>query len=131
MADSTTADLSDDQIERLLREAEVRLATKQQSQDGKSLIKAASLEVAPITQSTTQQTLPGSAPAPSKPQHGEELSVRVPELRKSKKEMVSFCLSLTFTVALHMREPFHDESNIPYFIEVAMDPVMGDVATPE
>ncbi|KXJ94394.1 Fcf2 pre-rRNA processing-domain-containing protein [Microdochium bolleyi] len=91
MADSTTADLSDDQIERLLQEAEVRLATKQQSQDEKSLTKPASLEVAATaqstTQSTTQQSLAAASLAPPKAQQSEELSVRVPELRKSKKEM--------------------------------------------
>ncbi|KAI0118936.1 Fcf2 pre-rRNA processing-domain-containing protein [Nemania sp. FL0031] len=86
MADTATS-LSDAQIDELLKQAEVRLLEKQQAQQNKSVIppRISNNEVA---SSTVATKTPASNPAPSTlNQQHQELSVRVPKARKSKKEM--------------------------------------------
>ncbi|KAI1433968.1 Fcf2-domain-containing protein [Xylaria sp. CBS 124048] len=87
MAD--TADtLSDAQIEELLNQAEVRLLEKQQVKQANSAValQTSSNEVAADgTTSTTSITKPTAAV--SSTAHAQKLSLRVPEARKSKKEM--------------------------------------------
>ncbi|KAI0022043.1 Fcf2-domain-containing protein [Xylariomycetidae sp. FL0641] len=78
--------LSDEQIDQLLKDAETRLASKQQdSSNGESLA------VAP--QSGALKTIEGDASTPnthsSKKSTEKDLSVRVPQPRKSKKEMAT------------------------------------------
>ncbi|KAH9906442.1 Fcf2-domain-containing protein [Xylariomycetidae sp. FL2044] len=90
MAD-TAVDLSDDQIERLLQEAETRLLAKQQESGAeKSLVATSQPELLKVvkpetTKSETATT--AAASTASKPESG-ELSVRIPEPRKPKKDMI-------------------------------------------
>ncbi|XXH04925.1 Vacuolar protein sorting-associated protein 16 [Hypoxylon texense] len=91
MADiATSTPLSDDQIDQLLREAEARLQAKQQSQNDKAvvavssksdIVKVSKPEV-PASKATTSTSTKDNAKS-------EELSVRVPEARRSKKEMTT------------------------------------------
>ncbi|KAI0887089.1 Fcf2-domain-containing protein [Annulohypoxylon maeteangense] len=87
MADTTTiVDLSDDQIEQLLKEAEIRLQAKCQGQDSKAVAIPSKSDVAKT--SKPQASLLKSAPLTSKDNaKSEELSVRIPEVRRSKQEM--------------------------------------------
>ncbi|KAI1185918.1 Fcf2 pre-rRNA processing-domain-containing protein [Nemania serpens] len=88
MADTATS-LTDAQIDELLKQAEVRLLEKQQAQQNKSVvaIRPTNNEIADNNNAATET--PASIPAASVPgsQKGRQLSVRVPEARKSKKEM--------------------------------------------
>ncbi|KAI0433937.1 Fcf2 pre-rRNA processing-domain-containing protein [Xylaria sp. FL1042] len=86
MAD-TAIGLSDAQINDLLNQAEVRLLEKQQAQQSKSVAPPTAKNEIVNTNVTTEASASKHAtPVPSK-QQGQELSVRVPEARKSKKEM--------------------------------------------
>lgn len=88
MAD-TTVSLSDAQIDELLNQAESRLLEKQQTQKSKS-VSALSISNNNVASKNTETTItPASGPATSAAgnQKDQELSVRVPEARKSKKEM--------------------------------------------
>ncbi|RYP25461.1 hypothetical protein DL767_008379 [Monosporascus sp. MG133] len=80
-------ELSDEQIDQLLSEAETRLST--QEKDGKSLVKPTKSEVAQVRDNkpdTMTTTLEAPQPTSSEIKSKERLSVRVPEARKSKKE---------------------------------------------
>ncbi|KAI1777665.1 Fcf2-domain-containing protein [Hypoxylon cercidicola] len=90
MADTAiSTSLSDDQIDQLLKEAEVRLQAKQQSQNEKAvavpsksdIVKASKPEVSAPKAATSASTKDNSK--------SEELSVRVPEIRRSRKEMTT------------------------------------------
>lgn len=87
IAPSTT--LSDDQIDQLLKEAEVRLQAKQQSQNDKAVVAVPSksdiVKVSKPEVSAPKATTSTSTKDNAK---SEELSIRVPESRRSKKEMV-------------------------------------------
>ncbi|KAI1752431.1 Fcf2-domain-containing protein [Xylaria castorea] len=87
MAD-TAISLSDAQIDELLNQAEVRLLEKQQAQQSKSVSTPLPSNSEVIKSGITTKT-PASKPATSAPsnQKSKELSVRVTETRKSKKEM--------------------------------------------
>lgn len=89
MAD-TAVSLSDAQIDELLNQAESRLLEKQQSQKSKSdsALQISNKNVASKNNKTA--IAPASVPATptANNQKGQELTVRVPEVRKSKKEMV-------------------------------------------
>lgn len=89
MADiATSTSLSDDQIDQLLKEAEERLQANQQNKNDKAvaipsksdIVKTSKPEVS-VPKATTSTSTKGNAKS-------EELSVRVPEIRRSKKEMV-------------------------------------------
>ncbi|RYP17816.1 hypothetical protein DL765_004300 [Monosporascus sp. GIB2] len=85
-------ELSDEQIDQLLSEAETRLS--EQERDGKSLVKPTKSEVAQVQDNkpgTTTTTLEAPQPTSSETKYKggeskESLSVRVPEARKSKKD---------------------------------------------
>ncbi|KAI0527856.1 Fcf2 pre-rRNA processing-domain-containing protein [Xylaria bambusicola] len=85
MADTATS-LSDEQINELLEQAEVRLLQKQQAQQGKGIAPRTSKNVVVKSNSTDASVSQPTTSTPSKAK-AEELSVRVPEARKSKKEM--------------------------------------------
>ncbi|KAI0191153.1 rRNA-processing protein FCF2 [Xylaria flabelliformis] len=87
MAD-TAISLSDTQIDDLLNQAEVRLLEKQQAQQSKS-VSAPRLSSSEVIKSGIATKTPILKPLTSAPsiQKDEKLSVRVPETRKSKKEM--------------------------------------------
>ncbi|KAI1417855.1 Fcf2-domain-containing protein [Hypoxylon sp. FL1857] len=87
MADTITGNLSDDQIEQLLKEAEERLQAKRQGQDGNAVVIPSKSDIvkAPKPEaSTPKASTSGSSKDNTK---AEDLSVRIPEVRKSKKEM--------------------------------------------
>jgi hypothetical protein len=92
MAD-TVASLSDAQIDELLNQAEVRLLEKQHTRQTKSVL-APQISNDDISNNSVSVTTkaPASKPAASalNNQQRQELSVRVPEARKSKKEMVRY-----------------------------------------
>ncbi|KAI6092504.1 Fcf2-domain-containing protein [Hypoxylon rubiginosum] len=90
MADiATSTSLSDDQIDQLLKEAEERLQANQQNKNDKAvaipsksdIVKTSKPEVS-VPKATTSTSTKGNAKS-------EELSVRVPEIRRSKKEMTT------------------------------------------
>ncbi|KAJ2993453.1 hypothetical protein NUW58_g1832 [Xylaria curta] len=87
MADSTVS-LSDAQIDEILNQAEVRLLEKQQAQQSKSVAgpRASNNAMIPSTITTKTPASTSTTLAPGN-QKARELSVRVPEVRKSKKEM--------------------------------------------
>ncbi|KAI1302666.1 Fcf2 pre-rRNA processing-domain-containing protein [Xylaria venustula] len=86
MVDTATS-LSDAQIDDLLNQAEVRLLEKQKAQQSKSVEHGRSRnEIANTSITTGPSASKPGALAPSN-QPGQELSVRVPVARKSKKEM--------------------------------------------
>jgi hypothetical protein len=96
--EGTATGLSDAQIDELLSQAETRLLEKQQAQQSKVVAprppnpdNANSTVVAKTATSTT------ATPTHSNPR-GQELSVRIPQVRKSKKEMV--CLPQLFAATL-------------------------------
>ncbi|KAI2637511.1 Fcf2-domain-containing protein [Xylaria nigripes] len=86
MAD-TVVSLSDAQIDELLNQAEVRLLEKQQAKQTKGdvALPASSEAVNSTTPTTTTATSKPASTSSSK--QAQELSVRIPEARKSKKEM--------------------------------------------
>ncbi|KAI1200054.1 Fcf2-domain-containing protein [Nemania serpens] len=91
MADTATS-LTDAQIDELLNQAEVRLLEKQQAQQNQSVVapRPSNTEIANNNTATkTPTSKPTSTPAALVPdnQKGHQVSVRVPEARKSKKEM--------------------------------------------
>ncbi|KAI1212313.1 Fcf2-domain-containing protein [Annulohypoxylon truncatum] len=87
MADiTTTTDLTDDQIEQLLMEAEVRLQAKCQGQDSKAISAPPKSAVAKISKPEGSLLKPATL-ASKDSAKSEELSVRVPEPRRSKQEM--------------------------------------------
>ncbi|XDG00529.1 hypothetical protein ABKA04_000144 [Annulohypoxylon sp. FPYF3050] len=80
MSDTTTTmDLSDDQIEQLLKEAEVRLQAKSQGQDNKAVA------IPSKPDAETKQVLKSIDFAKANPQP--ELSLRVPQLKRPKQQM--------------------------------------------
>ncbi|KAJ3577611.1 hypothetical protein NPX13_g2960 [Xylaria arbuscula] len=85
MADVASS-LSDAQINELLEQAEARLLEKQDAQKGKSVASRATQQEVANRNATEASTAKHIVQAPGKPK-AEELSVRVPEVRKSKKEM--------------------------------------------
>ncbi|RYC63379.1 hypothetical protein CHU98_g2806 [Xylaria longipes] len=87
MAD-TAISLSDAQIEELLNQAEVRLLEKQQAQQSKSVSAPRPSNNEMVKNGITTKT-PTSKPTTSAPsiRKSQELSVRLPEARKSKREM--------------------------------------------
>ncbi|GAP89643.1 putative rRNA-processing protein fcf2 protein [Rosellinia necatrix] len=93
MADSTVG-LSDAQIDELLNQAEVRLREKQQAQQkhGAPTLRASSNEMVKKNEDNNSNATNNTTPAPHaisahSGKRAQELSVRVPEARKSKKEM--------------------------------------------
>ncbi|KAI1122897.1 Fcf2-domain-containing protein [Nemania abortiva] len=86
MADAVTS-LSDAQIDELLNQAEVRLLEKQQAQQNKAVLppRTSNNEIINSTSATKASASKPAGSALNQPR--EELSVRVPEVRKSKKEM--------------------------------------------
>jgi hypothetical protein len=88
MADVATVSLSDDQIEKLLQEAEARLSDNQGKPNGSTTLIQRSTDQA--VQVIKPQSAPSDKPeAPAQQTSSRDnLSVRVPEPRKSKKEMV-------------------------------------------
>ncbi|KAI2626473.1 Fcf2-domain-containing protein [Hypoxylon sp. NC1633] len=80
MADITGDSLSDEQIGQLLKEAELRLQKKQQGQDGKAVAVPVKLAIAKAPQ-------PEPLTSSKDNSKSEKLSVRIPEARRSKKEM--------------------------------------------
>ncbi|KAI1501299.1 Fcf2 pre-rRNA processing-domain-containing protein [Biscogniauxia marginata] len=85
MADTAVA-LSEEQIDQLLSEAEVRLSAKQQERHGKTLVAHSKPEVTTATKTEATAPTPTAAASSSK---AENLSVRVPQPRRSKKEMAT------------------------------------------
>ncbi|KAI0539838.1 Fcf2 pre-rRNA processing-domain-containing protein [Xylaria digitata] len=85
MAD-TAISLSDDQIDVLLNQAEVRLLEKQQARQSKSVALQTSKNGMVSSTATKTPASKPVTPVSSNPQ-SREISVRVPEARKSKKEM--------------------------------------------
>lgn len=90
MADTVTS-LSDAQIDELLNQAEARLLEKQQTQQTKRVLapqmsnnEKGNNMVTVATKTTTSKPTASALDT----QQRQELSVRVPEARKSKKEMV-------------------------------------------
>ncbi|KAI1082355.1 Fcf2-domain-containing protein [Whalleya microplaca] len=89
MADVATANsLSDEQIDQLLKEAESRLAAKQHGQHKDALIAPSKSDLvkAPKTEASAQKATTMTSSSTGK---AKELSVRVPEPRRSKKEMTT------------------------------------------
>ncbi|KAI0381013.1 Fcf2-domain-containing protein [Hypomontagnella monticulosa] len=82
--------LSDDQIEQLLKEAEIRLQAKHQGQDDKAVIVPSKSEVAK-TSSKSVASKQNTKPLASSKDNtkSEDLSVRIPEVRRSKAEMTA------------------------------------------
>lgn len=110
MAD-VAVDLTDDQIERLLLEAEARLSAKQSGQNEQSLtttqaaskteiVKTSSQGLKQVARSTGLQLEPKSTSS-------EKLSVRVPQPQRSKKEKV--CRLTSLANPLPILDCFHDE----------------------
>ncbi|KAI1484251.1 Fcf2-domain-containing protein [Daldinia eschscholtzii] len=79
--------LSDDQIEQLLREAEERLKSKHQGQDEKAVAVPNKTDVVKTSKAESSAPEAASLVSSKDKSKSEELSVRVPEVRKSKKEM--------------------------------------------
>ncbi|RYP61619.1 hypothetical protein DL769_007617 [Monosporascus sp. CRB-8-3] len=80
-------ELSDEQIDQLLSEAETRLST--QEKDGKCFVEPTKSEVVQVHANkphTATTALEAPQPTSSEAKSKEGLSVRVPEVRKSKKE---------------------------------------------
>ncbi|KAI2639837.1 Fcf2-domain-containing protein [Hypomontagnella submonticulosa] len=89
MADTVTMDtLSDDQIEQLLKEAETRLQEKHQGQDDKTVTVPSKSEVVKVS-SKSAASMPNAKTLASSKDNAksEVLSVRIPEVRRSKKEL--------------------------------------------
>ncbi|TGJ84400.1 hypothetical protein E0Z10_g4357 [Xylaria hypoxylon] len=86
MAD-TAISLSDAQIDELLNQAEVRLFEKQHAKQSKSIAHRISKNEVVSSNITTETPASNPVATVSSTQQGQELSVRVPEARKSKKEM--------------------------------------------
>ncbi|KAI1180066.1 Fcf2 pre-rRNA processing-domain-containing protein [Nemania sp. FL0916] len=88
MADDAIS-LSDAQIEELLSQAETRLLEKQQAQQskGSAIVPWPSDQEVAQKTSTTQATAAQPVASAPKNQKGQELSVRVPVPRKTKREM--------------------------------------------
>lgn len=103
---TTTMDLSDDQIEQLLKEAEVRLQAKSQGQDNKAVA------IPSKPDAETKQVLKSIDFARANPQP--ELSLRVPQLKRPKQQMVC-CKSHKIYLSLSSTMSFHDEVYIPYY----------------
>lgn len=126
MADTATS-LTDAQIDELLKQAEVRLLEKQQAQQNKSVvaIRPTNNEIADNNNAATET--PASIPAASVPgsQKGRQLSVRVPEARKSKKEMVRFPYRHLVPLYCFVMKSY------PNSIDARTTPVMGNVLATE
>ncbi len=93
-------ELSDDQIEQLLLEAEARLSA--QEKDGKSLSNPSKSEAEANTSktnavATTTTVLKATQPTSSERKSKEELSVRIPEIRKRMQEKVYIILRFSCT----------------------------------
>ncbi|KAI1808485.1 Fcf2-domain-containing protein [Daldinia bambusicola] len=88
MAETASVEsLSDGQIEQLLREAEERLKAKQPAQDEKAVAVLNKTDVVKASQPDSLVPKVASPVSSKDKSKSEELSVRVPEVRKSKKEM--------------------------------------------
>lgn len=89
MAEPVVVNLTDDQIEQLLKEAEARLAAPTTGQNATSLTAPAGLEVAAAAPSSdaNQTSTPGPA-VDEKSVESSEASIYKPQPRLSKKEMV-------------------------------------------
>ncbi|KAI2471469.1 Fcf2-domain-containing protein [Annulohypoxylon bovei var. microspora] len=88
MADTTTmSDLSDDQIDQLLKEAEERLQAKCQGQDNKAVTAPSKSDVVKTPKLEASSLKPTTTLASKDNTKSEGLSVRVPEARRSKQEM--------------------------------------------
>lgn len=89
-------ELSEEQIEQLLSEAETRLSA--QGKDGKSLSKPSKADVAPADASKPDAVALKASQPTSTSEPKEKLSVRVPEVRRGKKEKVcNLCKAHAFT----------------------------------
>ncbi|KAI1638897.1 Fcf2 pre-rRNA processing-domain-containing protein [Biscogniauxia mediterranea] len=91
MAD-TTVDLSEEQIDQLLKEAEVRLSAKQQEHHGNTVTAPSKAEVTkppPKAKVTAPKSTTTAAAAAVASSTTRDLSVRVPQPRRSKKEMAT------------------------------------------
>ncbi|KAI1375959.1 Fcf2-domain-containing protein [Hypoxylon crocopeplum] len=83
-----TADsLSDDQIDQLLREAELRLQAKHQGQDGKAVAAPSKSDVSKSLKPDTSNPKATTLTSSKDKLKSQDLSMRVPEVRRSKKEM--------------------------------------------
>ena len=118
--EGTVQDLSDEQIESLLSEAEARLSAT--SQPGKALKTQGEQASSPTTRSKPQ---PDAVLVPTEPSTGgHNLTVRVPQLLQKKKSKVSATLPVGFFFAQMMRI-FQTQSN-----DASRYPVMGDSPAP-
>jgi hypothetical protein len=92
----TAISLTDAQIDELLNQAEVRLLEKQNEPKSKGVVLPIASDNG-IGHGNTTAKPSASKPATlaSSSRQGQELSVRVPEARKSKKEMVCVLLYLS------------------------------------
>ncbi|KAI5928714.1 Fcf2 pre-rRNA processing-domain-containing protein [Camillea tinctor] len=88
MAD-TTVDLSEEQIAELLEEAEVRLSEKQRERHGNTVTAPSKVEVTKASSKTSMTALASTAAAASPSSTTQNLSVRVPQPRRSKQEMAT------------------------------------------
>lgn len=124
MADTATS-LTDAQIDELLNQAEVRLLEKQQAQNT-SLVapRPSNTEIANNNAATKT---PASTPAALVPgnKKGRPVSVRVPEARKSKKEMVRFPYRHLLPLHCFVMKSY------PNSIDARTTPVMGNVLATE
>ncbi|KAI0840637.1 Fcf2-domain-containing protein [Hypoxylon sp. FL0890] len=87
MASTATENLSDDQIEQLLKEAEERLQAKHRGQDGNAVTIPSKSEVVKTSKPKASMPKPTTSGSSKDNAKAEDLSVRIPEVRKSKKEM--------------------------------------------
>ncbi|KAI1406620.1 Fcf2-domain-containing protein [Hypoxylon fuscum] len=88
MADTTTsASLSDDQIDQLLKDAELRLLAKQQGEISNAVTVPSKSDIVKAPKSEATKLKATTSASVKDNTKSEELSVRIPEARRSKKEM--------------------------------------------
>lgn len=114
MADTTTsASLSDDQIDQLLKDAELRLLAKQQGEISNAVTVPSKSDIVKAPKSEATKLKATTSASVKDNTKSEELSVRIPEARRSKKEMVRGA-SITYNLGiLLLALAFYDEINIP------------------
>lgn len=114
MAETATAEcLSDDQIEQLLREAEERLKAKHQGQDEKAVAVPNKSDVVKASKPDFPAPKVASLVSSKDKSKSEGLSVRVPEVRRPKQEMVRRTSILYGLYTLLSARPLYDEIHIP------------------
>lgn len=124
MATTTMMDLSDDQIDKLLAEAELRLAARG---TGKSALLSQQSPAVLAVAETTVPAAPGTAVAPVQDQGKEakDLSVRVPKPVIKEKKV---CLDAATRTPILPR--FHDDILSHISNEAGNGPVMGSMPAP-